>query len=391
MSGILSTILSIFGVILSLVVLFNLPTSCLSSSVPLVYTKIEENPLYILVLGLDREIDKTRRTDVIMIVGIDLKRKKVVLSSVPRDLLVDGVKINSIYSRKGLKGLEKVLEKLTGVKINRYVIFDYSAFKLLGDELGPVEIEVKKPMIYHDYAQNLKIEFKPGVYEMYGDQLLAYIRYRKGGMGDIDRISKERYVVEKLAQRARELPFEKLVGVAEKLLERIDTNFEIGEISYILLNLKSGFDMVSIQFPYKIRDDGSVVLDVSRLKIYRKEISSLESFESEEKSFIVLNNSKSDPFFFERTLRIWKDRIGYQPKQVFWENLNLNVSGNVVLSSDESVMKIIEKVYPNRKFSFLNLKDIENLEIYYTIVAKLSSSRLYPKLPADAIVLVGSR
>ncbi|MEN3042287.1 MAG: LCP family protein, partial [Fervidobacterium sp.] len=120
-----------------------------------------EDPVNILILGLDKDIGNTRRTDVILVASADLANKKILISSIPRDLIVDGKKINSYYQNEGIENFKRRIELLTGMKINRYVIVDYDIFQYLGDELGPIDVFVDRPMHYKDVAQNLEINFSP--------------------------------------------------------------------------------------------------------------------------------------------------------------------------------------------------------------------------------------
>ncbi|MFN3282747.1 MAG: LCP family protein, partial [Pseudothermotoga sp.] len=180
---------ALFMSILTIVIGFMIPGQML---VQALYKRVEKNPYCLLVVGTDAVIEKTVRTDAIMIVIIDHQLGKILITNVPRDLLIGKNKVNSLYEKSGMNGLQETLKQLVSIEFDGYAIIDYSVFKYLGDKLGPIEIQVKEPMKYVDTVQNLHIDFQPGVYQMKGDELLAYIRYRREAMGDLARIERQK-------------------------------------------------------------------------------------------------------------------------------------------------------------------------------------------------------
>ncbi len=368
----------------------------MEGSVPLIYEDPGVNPFVILVVGLDRRIENTVRTDVIILVFIDSEKGEIKITNIPRDLMYGRGKINSVYGRYGIEGLKKAVKELTGIQVNGYAIFDYESFRILGDELGPITIEVKNPMIYHDYAQGLKIEFKPGIYEVNGDQLLAYIRYRKGGMGDLDRIERQKYVLKKLLSKALSEGVDVITKVYSKLIDYLDTDLSIGKLIYFFLKFKRGVNLTFLRFPYDILVDGRVVIDRKGVEEFKAKVLSENEPEDERVEnlrFLVLNNSSHHfPSFLDKTKSIWKDRYGKVPKEIFWEKLDLSLTGShlVILSKHiEKIVEIAKKVYPNREFRIHKPDDMNTVEIYYRIVSLLSKRRMYPPIPLDAIFIVG--
>ncbi len=360
---------------------------------PMIYEDPGVNPFTVLVVGLDRKIEGTVRTDVIMLVFVDSERGWIKVSSIPRDLVYGRGKINAVYGKYGIEGLKKAVMDLTGIEVNGYAVFDYESFKILGDELGPITVEIKSPMIYHDYAQDLDIEFKPGVYKLKGDRLLAYIRYRKGGMGDLDRIERQKYVMMKLLKKALSGGVDVVTGVYTKLMEYVDTDLKIGVLVYFFLKFKNGLNVSFIRFPYTVLSDGSVVLDRTGMGDFKRELFTESSGGVREYRFLVLNNSSNpSPIFLDRTASVWKERYGKPPQEIFWRRLESYPEGDhlIILSGDvEKISGIAKKVYPNREFEVHRPGDIETSRIYYGIISSLSKARMYPPLPLDAVFLVG--
>ena len=90
------------SIVLGLIILICIPFPFLNFIVSLIYKPVKENPFNILILGLDKVIEGTVRTDAILLAIIDHMEGKVVLSNIPRDLMISGSKINSVYERKAV-------------------------------------------------------------------------------------------------------------------------------------------------------------------------------------------------------------------------------------------------------------------------------------------------
>ena len=91
------------------------------------------------------------------------------LVSIPRDLIVtdpenpnEKIKINSLYKSEGIGQLERKIQDIMGIRIERFAIIDYQLFEYLGNLVGPVEIMVEEAMHYEDNQQNLSIHFERG-------------------------------------------------------------------------------------------------------------------------------------------------------------------------------------------------------------------------------------
>lgn len=112
------------------------------------------------------------RSDTIMLVNIPANRKRVVAVSFPRDLAITPMKceawnpdtgaygplydeetgkygdryiytetkLNSAYAFGGPKCLVKVIQKLSGLSINRFIAIDFAGFAKMVDALGGVEV-----------------------------------------------------------------------------------------------------------------------------------------------------------------------------------------------------------------------------------------------------------
>ncbi|WP_448535311.1 LCP family protein [Pseudothermotoga sp.] len=357
------------------------------------YREPQVNPYSLLVVGVDAMIEGTRRADVIMIAMIDHKERKILISNVPRDLLSQNSKINAVYARSGISGLKQMLSKLLDINFNGAVIVDYAAFKYLGDELGPVEIHVKEPMKYVDSVQKLYIDFQPGVHLMRGDELLAYIRYRKDAMGDLSRIERQKEVLMKLMENARHVTLQKLLSMFQNLQKNIDLKVSTGELVYLFSKLRRGFIVEFVSFPYVINEKGDVVLDEKRLAIYKQTLKELKTQSQTSTLRIVLVNAGPDKSraFLEKQTNLW-NKVDVQPSLIVWEDVGLSFKNDTALVLDrgtlDRVKNLLKSVYPEKTFTFAFVDEPGTLKSYFELIDKLSKNRIYPKFPIDVFVVV---
>ncbi len=138
------------------------------------------------------------RSDTVMLAHIPADRKQAVVVSFPRDLeisrpdcerwnpetgqygeVVRGaaqVKLNSAFRAGGPRCVTKVIQQLSGMKVNHFVGIDFNGFKHMVDAVGGVKIHTDGPV--KDQELGLIIAEKGDVV-ISGDQALNYVRARK--------------------------------------------------------------------------------------------------------------------------------------------------------------------------------------------------------------------
>ena len=149
----------------------------------------------ILIAATDEE---EMRTDTLMILTLDTAERRLSLTSLPRDTIVDNgewvPKLNGVYGLAGggEAGAEALLDQvktLLGFRPDGYIVVNYDAFRDAVDAMGgvtfdvPMEMEVDNPPNYDEY-----IHLYPREQLLGGDEALAVCRYRYGYlMADIQR------------------------------------------------------------------------------------------------------------------------------------------------------------------------------------------------------------
>ena len=171
-------------------------------------------------------------TDGIVLVTLDTRAHRVMLTSIIRDALVqrpDGVigRINYIAKNYGPEALCKVISQHLNVKVENYILFDFGQIARIIDHLGGVDIEVNASEASYlrryplDNHQTTPPMGHAGTYKFYGRAAVIYMRIRKaGGGGDFMRTQRVRTVLSTLADQCREISYEQ----AKSLLDVITEN-----------------------------------------------------------------------------------------------------------------------------------------------------------------------
>ncbi|MBE7053041.1 MAG: LytR family transcriptional regulator [Ruminococcaceae bacterium] len=161
----------------------------------------KDDPLYIkgysnvLIVGVDKD---GTRTDVIMFAQYDRVNKRISVLQIPRDTYDEDnkidKKINSSYQTfkdgkvvTDIKGVYRAVEKITGHKIDNYVLIDTKGFRNVIDSMGGVDFKVPQRMQYEDPEQDLYIDLYPGMQHLNGDKAEQLVRFRGYPNADLQR------------------------------------------------------------------------------------------------------------------------------------------------------------------------------------------------------------
>jgi len=222
-----------------------------------------------LLLGQDgyaEDIVDDARTDTIVLVTLDTKYNRVIMTSILRDSKIknpsgNDTKANLIYKGYGLEGIVSCLERELAVKIEGAVLVNFENVKPVIDALGGVDIVIDE----NEYIAIKKILLGrdpnmpkgPGLVHMTGRIALAYMRDRSSGSGDFSRTERQRKVVAQLFDKCRDLSLTELIGVYNQVSDGMKMNLSAMDI---LSALSSGYQLVAggADFvEYHIPDDGT--------------------------------------------------------------------------------------------------------------------------------------
>ena len=194
-------------------------------------------------------------TDGIVLVTVDTVARRIMLTSVIRDALVerpDGVigRINYIAKKFGPEALCTILSTHLGLKIEKYILFDFSQIQAIINYLGGVDITVddeeisylKRYAIPEDSTDPV-LKF-PGTYRFDGHAAVIYMRIRKvGGGGDFMRTQRVRNVLSQLADQCREISYEEATALVDNVMSNTTmTNMNLDDM------------MEAMTYAYGLRD-----------------------------------------------------------------------------------------------------------------------------------------
>lgn len=182
-----------------------------------------EGQHHYLLLCVDQwegKVGNLGNTDGIVLVTLDTRARRVMLTSFIRDLLVqrpDGKtgRINYIAKNFGPEALCQVISTHFGIKVEKYILFDMKQVQEIINQLGGVDITVTDAEA--NYLKRYAISKtatepamgRAGTYRFNGHAAVIYMRIRKaGGGGDFMRTQRVRTVLSTLADQCREISYE---------------------------------------------------------------------------------------------------------------------------------------------------------------------------------------
>lgn len=217
----------------------------------------------IALVGIDSRDDKLKsdwNSDTMIIASINNDTKKVKLVSVYRDTYLclgedeDGNNsyglANSAYCTGGAKKMINMLNKNLDMNISDFVTVNFQAVAETVELLGGIDVEMKKEEVIHlnnycvetsevtgmDYTPLEEIE---GVQHLNGVQAVAYARIRKTSGNDFRRAARQREVIYKIVEKAKNSSIATLNTVLDKIFPMIYTSLTEKEILSMGMNMLS--------------------------------------------------------------------------------------------------------------------------------------------------------
>ena len=217
----------------------------------------------IALVGIDSRDDKLKsdwNSDTMIIASINNDTKKVKLVSVYRDTYLClgededennsyGL-ANSAYCTRGAKKMINMLNKNLDMNISDFVTVNFQAVAETVELLGGIDVEMKKEEVVHlnnycvetsevtgmDYTPLEEIE---GVHHLNGVQAVAYARIRKTSGNDFRRAARQREVIYRIVEKAKNSSIATLNTVLDKIFPMIYTSLTEKEILSMGMNMLS--------------------------------------------------------------------------------------------------------------------------------------------------------
>lgn len=181
-------------------------------------------------------------TDGILLLTLDTRAKRILLTSFSRDILVerpDGIigRITFISKNFGPEKLCEIMSTHFGVRIEKYILMDLSKVENIIDFMGGVDISVtnaeaaylKRYAIPKD--STVPQMDKAGTYNFLGHAAVIYMRIRKVGNGDYGRTQRIRNTLSGLAGIAMKYNNDQAFRLLDVILENINrTNISTNDL-----------------------------------------------------------------------------------------------------------------------------------------------------------------
>ncbi|MGE5703386.1 MAG: LCP family protein [Clostridia bacterium] len=228
-----------------------------------------DEPISMIILGRDtRKETGSMNTDVMVVAVVNPVTKKVTMLSIPRDTRIkipgyrDYHKINSVYANgeaekrqeerdgktptvNGITLTKKTLSDVFGIPIQYYVEVDFDGFKAVVDEVGGVNVNVDRKLVYDDPTDDTHINLEPGPQLLNGEQALGYVRHRHDNRGtkyfsnDFDRNRRQQEVIRAVMDKMTSLDgISKIFNVIEIGGQHVRTDLPPDKIKGIVYDFK---------------------------------------------------------------------------------------------------------------------------------------------------------
>jgi len=198
--------------------------------------------LQVLIMG-----ETNGLSDTLMILSYNPKSQESGIVSIPKNTFVGNNKnqatindkINSLYSEGDTP--EKTIEainKITGLNIQYYIVFDKEDLIELVDILGGLEFTVPIDMNYDDPTQNIHINLNAGYQKLTGNQVEQLFTFKHNndgttyssdyGMEEYGRLRTQRNVViEILYQCLGYRNIKEIEGIIDTIKGTVETNMDL--------------------------------------------------------------------------------------------------------------------------------------------------------------------
>ncbi|MFJ6750935.1 MULTISPECIES: LCP family protein [unclassified Streptomyces] len=270
---------------------------------------VSEGPVNVLIIGTDSRSGKGNagygdagsvgHADTTVLMHVSKDRTNATALSIPRDMMTDipncptkqkdgsskvipgeqNVRFNTSLGQEGRDPgcTWRTVEKLTGLKINHFMMADFNAVKELSEAVDGVEVCAAKPI--NDPKSHLKLA--AGRHIVKGEQALAFVRTRHtiGTGSDLSRIELQQQFLSSMIRKMKSSAFSspsKLLDVSQAATKALTVDTGIGSAG-------------------KLLDFGTDLKKVDIDKITFATVPVLDN--PEDPATVVLDKPKADPLF----------------------------------------------------------------------------------------------
>ncbi|MBN2960988.1 MAG: LCP family protein [Streptococcus sp.] len=200
--------------------------------------QVDSKVFNIYISGIDTygSISTVSRSDVNIIMTVNMNTHKILLTTTPRDAYVKipdgGADQYDKLTHAGIYGVEtseKTLENLYGIKIDYYARINFTSFLKLIDQLGGVTVHNDQAFT----SLHGKFDFPVGDIQMNSEQALGFVRERYSlDGGDNDRGKNQEKVISAIVNKWASLKsVSNFTSIVNNLQDSVQTNMSLDTIN----------------------------------------------------------------------------------------------------------------------------------------------------------------
>lgn len=200
--------------------------------------QVDSKVFNIYISGIDTygSISTVSRSDVNIIMTVNMNTHKILLTTTPRDAYVKipggGADQYDKLTHAGIYGVEtseQTLENLYGIKIDYYARINFTSFLKLIDQLGGVTVHNDQAFT----SLHGKFDFPVGDIQMNSEQALGFVRERYSlDGGDNDRGKNQEKVISAIVNKLASLKsVSNFTSIVNNLQNSVQTNMSLDTIN----------------------------------------------------------------------------------------------------------------------------------------------------------------
>ena len=200
--------------------------------------QVDSKVFNIYISGIDTygSISTVSRSDVNIIMTVNMNTHRILLTTTPRDAYVKipdgGADQYDKLTHAGIYGVEtseKTLENLYGIKIDYYARINFTSFLKLIDQLGGVTVHNDQAFT----SLHGKFDFPVGDIQMNSEQALGFVRERYSlDGGDNDRGKNQEKVISAIVNKLASLKsVSNFTSIVNNLQDSVQTNMSLDTIN----------------------------------------------------------------------------------------------------------------------------------------------------------------
>ena len=200
--------------------------------------QVDSKVFNIYISGIDTygSISTVSRSDVNIIMTVNMNTHKILLTTTPRDAYVKipdgGADQYDKLTHAGIYGVEtseKTLENLYGINIDYYARINFTSFLKLIDQLGGVTVHNDQAFT----SLHGKFDFPVGDIQMNSEQALGFVRERYSlNGGDNDRGKNQEKVISAIVNKLASLnSVSNFTSIVNNLQDSVQTNMSLDTIN----------------------------------------------------------------------------------------------------------------------------------------------------------------